>query len=127
MTTVDVLVLCVPFVIPTLKARLQLQETKSGEWRRGGEEGQQHRTHLRTSKTISFVPRSSSRGGSFAKHVRPNSAVLSHRHAAPRQLDAIQASSPGNCSRQYDASCPPGEKLPAGGWCSWLTNWRVAK
>ncbi len=85
MTTVDVLVLCVPFVIPTLKARLQLQETKSGEWRRGGEEGQQHRTHLRTSKTISFVPRSSSRvvlSRNMSVRIQLSSATATLRHVS---------------------------------------------
>jgi hypothetical protein len=52
-------VLCVPFVIPLLKARLQMQQAKSGDRRGSGQADQQQRRHLKTSKTLSLLRRSS--------------------------------------------------------------------
>jgi hypothetical protein len=52
-------VLCVPLVIPLFKARLQLQQAKSGDRRGSGQADQQQRRHLKTSKTLSLLRRSS--------------------------------------------------------------------
>src|ERR1700753_2761477 len=64
----DVSVFGVPLVVPLLQARLHVHQANADDWRDGRNADQQQRSHLKTSKNLSLIGRSSAARSSLLTH-----------------------------------------------------------